>query len=59
MGELLVRITGENDGGPLSILQDHPLSEDRLARLAKASTGETAPPLLSAEEWKALKAICE
>lgn len=59
MGELLVRITGENDGGPLSILQDHPLSEDRLARLAKASTGETAPPLLSAEEWKALKTICE
>lgn len=58
MGELLVRITGEDDGGPLSILQDHPLSEDRLARLAKASQGETAPALLSDEEWKALKGIC-
>ncbi|WP_442756368.1 M48 family metallopeptidase [Methylocystis sp. JAN1] len=58
MGELLLRITGENNGGPLSILQDHPLSEDRLARLAKATQGETAPPLLSAEEWKALKGIC-
>lgn len=58
MGELLVRITGEHDGGPLSILQDHPLSEDRLAKLEKASGGETAPALLSAEEWKALKGIC-
>ncbi|WP_457795862.1 M48 family metallopeptidase [Methylocystis sp. S23] len=59
MGELLIRITGENEGGPLSILQDHPLSEDRLARLARANKSETAAPLLSVEEWKALKAICE
>lgn len=58
MGELLVRITGADDGGLTSILHDHPLSEDRLARLEKASKGETAPPLLSAEEWKALKEIC-
>jgi Zn-dependent protease with chaperone function len=58
MGELLVRITGEKDAGSMSILQDHPLSEDRLARLEKASRGETAPALLSAEEWKALKGIC-
>ncbi len=59
MGELLVRITGDDDGGPLSILQDHPLSEDRLAKLEKASKGETAPPLLSDDEWKALKSICD
>lgn len=59
MGALLVRITGEKDGGSLSILQDHPLSEDRLERLAKASRGETAPPLLNADEWKALKGICK
>lgn len=58
MGELLVRITGEDDGGAISILHDHPLSEDRLARLAQANKGETAPPLLSPEEWKALKGIC-
>ncbi|KAF2991296.1 M48 family metallopeptidase [Methylocystis sp. MJC1] len=58
MGELLVRITGEDDGGPLSILHDHPLSADRLEALEAADKGETATPLLSDEEWAALKGIC-
>jgi Zn-dependent protease with chaperone function len=59
MGELLVRITGEDDGGPLSILRDHPLSEDRLEALEAADRGAVAPPLLSDDEWKALKGICK
>jgi hypothetical protein len=59
MGELLVRITGEEGDGPLTILHDHPLSEDRLAKLAAADKGATAPPLLGDDEWRALKSICE
>lgn len=58
MGELLVRITGEADGEPLSILHDHPLSADRLEALEAADKGETAAPVLSDEEWTALKGIC-
>ncbi len=58
LGELLLRITGEDDGGPLSILRDHPLSADRLKALEAADNSATAPPLLSEEEWKALKGIC-
>ncbi len=58
MGELLVRITGADGGGPSSILHDHPLSADRLEALNAADKGETAPPLLSDEEWDALKGIC-
>jgi Zn-dependent protease with chaperone function len=58
MGELLVRITGEDDGGPLSILRDHPMSADRLEALQAADRNATAPPLLSDDEWNALKGIC-
>lgn len=59
MGELLTRITGKNEDGALTILHDHPLSEARLARLAAADRGETAPLLLTDDEWQALKAICD
>ncbi|MCX7900473.1 MAG: M48 family metallopeptidase, partial [Methylocystis sp.] len=60
MGELLVRITGEEKtDGLMTILRDHPVSEDRLARLAKADKGATRPPVLTDEEWRALKGICD
>ncbi len=59
MGELLLRITGKDDDGLLTILHDHPVSADRLAKLAKADKGATSPPVLTDEEWKALKAICD
>lgn len=59
MGELLIRITGADGGGPARILHDHPLSADRLEALKAADKGETAPPLLSDEEWTALKGICD
>jgi len=58
MGELLQRITGPEEDGAFTILHDHPLSKDRVEALAAADKGPTGPPLLTAEEWRALKAIC-
>jgi Zn-dependent protease with chaperone function len=58
MGELLFRVTGKEVDKPLSILANHPLTEDRLARMTSEDRPVTGPPLLSAEEWASLKAIC-
>jgi hypothetical protein len=59
LGELLTRITAEDGADIPAILQDHPLSEARLEKLAASDKGETAPPLLSDAEWAALKKICD
>lgn len=59
MGELLLRITGKEKDDLLSVLNDHPMSEDRLAKLVAADKGAKSPPLLSDEEWKALQSICD
>lgn len=59
MGELLLRVTGKEKDGFLTILHDHPMSEDRLAKLAAADKGAKAPPVLTDAEWKALKSICD
>ncbi|KRR04115.1 metalloendopeptidase [Bradyrhizobium jicamae] len=56
-GELLLRVTGK-EGKGLSIISTHPLSEDRLARMSRLDPPASGPPLLTAEEWKALKSIC-
>jgi Zn-dependent protease with chaperone function len=58
MGELLFRVTGK-EGGNLSILAGHPLTEDRLKRMTSEDRPASGPPLLTAEEWSALKGICE
>ncbi|MFO1124340.1 MAG: M48 family metallopeptidase [Methylocystis sp.] len=58
MGELLLRVTGKEEDGFLTILHDHPLSEDRLAKLSAADKA-TADPVLTGEEWKALRTICD
>jgi predicted Zn-dependent protease len=58
MGELLVRVTGKEAKG-LSIVSSHPLSEDRLARMTREDRPASSPPLLTPEEWRSLKAICE
>lgn len=58
MGELLVRVTGKEAKG-LSIISSHPLSEDRLARMTGEDRPASSPPLLTPEEWRALKMICE
>ena len=57
MGELLFRVTGK-EGGGLSILSGHPLTEDRLARMSREDQPAKGPPLLTPEEWQALKSIC-
>ena len=59
MGELLFRITGKEGGRNLSILAGHPLTEDRLQRMTGEDRPPSGPPLLTAEEWTALKGICD
>jgi Zn-dependent protease with chaperone function len=58
MGELLVRVTGK-EGKGLSIISNHPLSEDRLARMTREDRPANGPPLLTPEEWRSLKSICD
>ena len=58
MGELLLRITGKEADRNLTILASHPFSEDRLKRMSEADRPPNGLPLLTAEEWNALKAIC-
>ena len=58
MGELLFRVTGKEVDKPLSVLSNHPLTEDRLKRMSDEDRPPTGPPLLTAEEWMSLKAIC-
>ncbi len=59
MGELMFRVTGKQGDTGLSILASHPLTEDRLKRMSEEDRPASGPPLLMAEEWTALKAICE
>jgi Zn-dependent protease with chaperone function len=59
MGEFLLRVTGKEKGKGLALISSHPLSEDRLARMSQQDASPTAPPLLSASEWTALKTICK
>jgi Zn-dependent protease with chaperone function len=58
MGELLFRVTGKEADKTLSFLANHPLTEDRLLRMSEEDRSPSAPPLLTAEEWVSLKAIC-
>lgn len=56
-GEFLVRITGKDDRG--TILDSHPVSADRLERMRTLDRPNTGPALLTDQEWRALKGICE
>jgi predicted Zn-dependent protease len=56
LGEFLVRITG--NGRISTIIDSHPLSADRLERMKKEDHGTPGAPILSAEEWQALRSIC-
>jgi predicted Zn-dependent protease len=58
MGQLLYRVTGKQVDKSLSILSNHPLTVDRLQRMSEEDRPPSGPPLLSAEEWTSLKAIC-
>src|ERR1700686_3091185 len=59
MGELLFRITGNEGDKGLSFLANHPLTEDRLARMSSEDRPPSGAPLLTPEEWKSLKSICD
>jgi Zn-dependent protease with chaperone function len=58
MGELLFRVTGKQGDNGLSILASHPLTEDRLKRMSEVQQTSAGQPLLTPQEWTALKAIC-
>ena len=58
MGELLFRVTGKEVDKTLSVLSNHPLTEDRLKRMSDEDRPPSGPPLLTPEEWMSLKAIC-
>lgn len=58
MGELLFRVTGKQGDSGLSILASHPMTEDRLQRMSEVDRPASGPPLLTAQEWDSLKAIC-
>jgi hypothetical protein len=59
MGELIFRVTGNQADSALSILANHPLTEDRLKRFGEEDRPTSGPPLLTASEWVALKAVCK
>ena len=59
MGDLIFRITGNQGDKTLSILSNHPLTEDRLKHLSDEDRPASGPPLLTDNEWTALKAVCK
>ena len=59
MGELLFRVTGKQGDKSISVLNSHPLTEDRLARMKREDSAATGAPLLNEAEWQALKQICD
>jgi hypothetical protein len=59
MGDLIFRVTGNQGDKTLSILANHPLTEDRLKHLSDENRPASGPPLLKANEWTALKDICK
>ena len=58
LGQFLLRMTGQQSQGVIALLASHPLTQDRLAALQAQDRPATGAPLLSEEEWAALKGIC-
>ena len=55
-------IVGWSVAATVSIIRvssSHPLTEDRLARMSREDRPASRPPLLTSEEWRALKSICD
>ena len=53
-----MRVTGKEVDKTTSFLSSHPMTEDRLKRMSDEDRPPTGPPLLTAQEWASLKAIC-
>jgi Zn-dependent protease with chaperone function len=58
MGELLMRVTGDQKDSRWSFLASHPMTGDRMQRFLREDRPETGRPILDFGEWRALKAIC-
>jgi Zn-dependent protease with chaperone function len=59
MGDLLLRLDDTRINGWFNLLLDHPPSQDRFDRFAALDTNANSPPVLTDDEWKALKRICD
>ena len=57
LGTLLSRLD-RGGGNALAFISSHPVTEERMQRLEAAHRPANGPPILDAEEWRALKAIC-
>ena len=58
MEELLFRITGAQGSDTIGILMSHPLTEERRELMQREDRAGHGTELLSAAEWRALKAVC-
>jgi Zn-dependent protease with chaperone function len=58
-GNLMFRVTGAQADNSLTILANHPLTEERLAEMKKADRAATGPELLSVGQWSDFKNICK
>jgi Zn-dependent protease with chaperone function len=45
-------------GRGFTLINSHPLTQDRLDMMKKVDRGNTGPELLTASEWRALRSIC-
>lgn len=61
MAQLLFRIAGEErkQVAGFTILNSHPLTEDRVAYMKRHDRPNTGAEILSNSEWQALKEICD
>jgi peptidase M48-like protein len=58
LGNILKRVSGEVEGKIPHFLLDHPESAERAAAIARVAPPAAAKPLLTPQEWTALKKIC-
>lgn len=58
LGNILRRISGDVEGKIPHFILDHPRSSERAAAIARIASPGNPKPLLSPQEWAALKKIC-
>ena len=59
LGQLLTRMTEGKEFEAMAILASHPLTKNRMSAFENADAPVSGPPLLTDDEWKALKSICK
>ena len=59
LGEFLKRVADDRGLQGISIVISHPLTDERLAALSKMQGATMGAPLLSEQEWQALRSICK